>query len=83
VFMAFNGTILTMMLVSSAVAGLANWEFLRALALALPGTIVGAYIGGKLYWRLNEQRFNQLVLLLLLAMGVMLVGTTLFTALAG
>ena len=45
-FQAFNGTILSAMLAGSFAQGLVGSRFLLALAVALPGTLVGAGLGG-------------------------------------
>ena len=48
-------------------------RFLSALAVALPGTLVGAGLGALLYRRLDDQGFDRIVLGLLLASGLGLV----------
>jgi uncharacterized membrane protein YfcA len=73
VFLVFNGSILILALVSSAVAGLASAAFGWALLLAVPGTLVGVALGLRLYRRLDDRRFDRFVLSLLLASGVVLV----------
>jgi uncharacterized membrane protein YfcA len=69
-FQTFNFVMLTAMLAASAVAGLMGRDLFRALLFALPGTIVGARLGGWAYRKLDERRFDRLVLSLLLASGV-------------
>jgi uncharacterized membrane protein YfcA len=73
VFQAFNLTILSAMLLTSLVQGLIGWRFVAAGALALPGTLIGSWWGSRLYRRLDDRRFDRLVLLLLLVSGLGLV----------
>jgi uncharacterized protein len=67
---AFNVTILSAMLAVSLLRGLIDARFLLALAVALPGTLVGAVLGWLVYRRLDDRRFDRLVLGLLLACGL-------------
>ncbi len=73
VFQAFNTLILTAMLVASAVQGLVGMNLLLALAVAVPGTLLGAWLGMVVYRRLDDRRFDRIVLLVLLAAGLGLV----------
>jgi uncharacterized membrane protein YfcA len=73
VFQAYNSTMLTLMLVSSAVAGLMTRELGSALLWALPAGIAGTFAGTQAYRRLDDRRFDRLVLLLLLVAGITLV----------
>lgn len=72
-FQSFNFTILAVMLISSAAAGLSTWEFWRALLISLPATIAGSRFGHWLYVRLDERRFDHIVLGLLALSGISLV----------
>jgi uncharacterized membrane protein YfcA len=40
--------------------------------ICLPATLLGAYLGIRLYGRVNDQQFRTLVLSLLLASGIVL-----------
>jgi uncharacterized protein len=73
VFQAFNMTILSAMLVATLVQGLIGKRFLLALLLALPATLIGARLGAWLYHRLDDRRFDRVVLVLLLISGLGLV----------
>src|SRR5262245_39525655 len=73
VFQAFNMTILSAMLLATVVQGLASTRLLLALALSLPATLVGGRLGAWLYHRLDDRRFDRVVLALLLASGLVLV----------
>lgn len=73
VFQGFNLIVLASVLVVYAVMGLLSFDFLKAFALSLPGTIVGAYLGQVVYRRLADETFRRLVLGLLLIAGLTLV----------
>jgi uncharacterized protein len=46
---------------------------LALLAIALPALLIGAMVGWRVYGRLDEQRFRQVLALMLVASGVLLV----------
>jgi uncharacterized membrane protein YfcA len=50
-----------------------GWRLLSALAVALPGTLIGNGLGWLLYRRLDDRRFDHIVLWLLLISGLGLV----------
>jgi uncharacterized protein len=72
-FQAFNLTLLTAMLVASVVQGLVGMRFLVALAVAIPGTLAGSWTGARLYRRLDDRRFDRVVLVVLLLSGLGLI----------
>jgi len=72
-FQGFNLPILLSSLAALAVSGLLDARLLPMLLLAVPGTMVGAYIGRKLYTRVDAKRFNRIVLVLLIMAGMLLV----------
>jgi uncharacterized protein len=76
-FQAFNFTVLTAMLVASAVAGQIGLRSVLALCIAAPGTFIGAALGLRLYRRLDDVAFDRLVLLVLLLSGVALIWSSL------
>lgn len=76
VFQGYNLAILLFALASQGIAGLLTPELGRLLLLALPGTIVGAWVGRRIYGRLDTARFSVVVLALLLAGGAVLVVTS-------
>lgn len=76
VFQGYNVTILVFALVSQAAAGLFTAELGRLLLVALPGTIIGAWVGRRIYTRLDTRRFGTVVLVVLLFAGLALVATT-------
>ena len=77
VLQSYNLTILTFAFITQAIAGLVTMDLGRVVLIALPGTIVGAFIGRRVYNRLDTIRFDRVVLVLLLISGVALLLTTL------
>ena len=73
VFQAFNTLILTAMLVASAVQGQVGMNLLLALAVAVPGTLLGSWLGLRVYHRLDDRRFDRVVLAVLLVSGIGLI----------
>lgn len=74
-FQGYNTVILAATLASSLLAGLLPGWFWTMALITLPGTLVGVGIGVALYRRLDDRRFDRLVLGVLLAMGVSLMVT--------
>lgn len=72
-FQAFNFTVLTAMLAVSAVSGLVGFRSIAAFAVAAPGTLVGASLGLFIYRRLDDVRFDRVVLVVLLLSGISLI----------
>lgn len=70
VFQSFNLSILAVALVSQAVSGYLTGEVMSLAWRALPGTLVGAWLGRRLYHRVNVEVFNRIVLLVLLVAGI-------------
>lgn len=68
-FQAFNLSILAFAFVAHAAAGLLTPEVGWAVLVALPGTIVGAWIGAHTYTKLSDQRFRVIILTLLCISG--------------
>ncbi len=77
VFQAFNLAILAAVVGSHAASGLLTAELGRLALLALPGTLVGSWLGARAYHRLSDQRFHEVVLCLLGVSGLTLVWTSL------
>ncbi len=73
IFQAFNLAILVAALVAHAWAGFLTAQASMAILAALPGTILGSWIGARLYARLSDQRFRELILLLLCVSGALLI----------
>ena len=77
VLQPFNMTILAVAIVAHAVAGLFTFDLFRAIAFALPATLIGAYAGKGLYRRLGDHHFDRVVLAILFTAGVLVVGSSL------
>ena len=77
VFQTFNLTILTFAFFSQLVAGFMTAELWRLVLIALPGTLIGAFLGRRLYARLDNLRFDRVVLVLLLIAGFALLASAL------
>ena len=75
VFQGYNLCILAFALASQAGVGLLDARLAQLLLIALPGTIAGAWIGRRIYGRLDTERFGRVVLSVLLAGGVGIVLT--------
>jgi uncharacterized protein len=75
VFQGYNLSILVFALASQGFAGILTYEFGRVALIALPATMVSAWLGRKLYGRMDTRRFSTAVLVLLLAGGVVLLAT--------
>jgi hypothetical protein len=73
VFQAFNLAILLAAIVSQAATGRLTAEVGRLVLLALPGTLIGAWLGVRTYRRLADRRFHEVVLGLLGLSGLTLV----------
>jgi uncharacterized protein len=73
VFQAFNLTVLGAALIAHAVSGLLTAKVGLLVALALPGTLSGAWLGGRAYRRLSDRRFHEIVLYALGFSGLALI----------
>ncbi len=75
VFQAFSTAILSFALLAQAAAGLMSVELGRLVLVALPGTVIGSFIGRRLYTRLDTAKFEKAVLTLLFISGLMLLAS--------
>ena len=73
----FNMAILSLALVSHAVAGLLTRQVAVAAMVALPGTVAGAWIGAFIYRRLHDRSYQRIIMVLLLLSGIALIWTSL------
>jgi uncharacterized protein len=73
VFQTFNWAILFAALCLQAATGLIGPKVLWLALLAFPGTLVGAFLGARVYHALNDRNFGDLVLGLLFVSGIGLV----------
>ncbi len=73
IFQTFNWTVLAAALCLQAASGLVELKVLSFAALAFPGTVIGAWIGARVYHALSDRNFTDVVLGLLLLSGAGLV----------
>lgn len=73
----FNMSVLTLSLISAAVAGFLDRTFFLWAAITLPVTLIGARIGLQLYGRIDDTQFRRIVLVLLGLSGLTLIGSSL------
>lgn len=52
--------------------GLANWEVLKLVIVALPGMFLGLYVGNKIFFKLSELKFRRIVGIILVMVGMKL-----------
>jgi uncharacterized membrane protein YfcA len=72
----YNMSILTLSLVSAAVAGYLDRTFFLWAAISLPVTLASAHFGLKLYGRIDDAQFRRIVLVLLGLSGMTLIGSS-------
>jgi uncharacterized protein len=72
VFQMFNMTILSAVFLWHAATGLVSLRLVVMIALAMPGTFLGAWLGARSYRRLSDRRAQEVVLVLLLLSGLTL-----------
>jgi uncharacterized membrane protein YfcA len=73
VFQIFNFAVLFAALCLQAASGLLEPRLIWLTVIALPGTIIGASLGARLYHALSDRNFRDLVLALLVLSGAALV----------
>lgn len=72
-YQVFILAVLFMMLAASAVWGLIGWAFLKGALIVAPSTIIGAYCGEWLYRRVDDRRFDRIILTILMLSGIGLI----------
>jgi hypothetical protein len=77
IFQTFNTTVLFAALCAQAASGLVARDVLWFAALAFPATIVGSWLGARLYHALSDRNFRDVVLGLLFLSGAILVWNSL------
>jgi uncharacterized protein len=80
IFQTFNWTVLFVALCLQAAGGRVGGEVLWFAALALPGTVIGTWLGSRLYHALDDRNFRDVVLGLLFLSGAILVWNSIGTA---
>ena len=73
VMQAFTTAILFFALVAQLVTGLLTTELWQLVLVALPGTVIGSWIGQRAYGRLDNAKFEKAVLVVLFVSGAGLV----------
>jgi hypothetical protein len=77
IFQIFNLTVLVAALGFQVASGLVDRQVIWLALLALPGTIIGASVGARVYHALSDRNFRDVVLALLFLSGVGLVWSSL------
>jgi hypothetical protein len=77
IFQTFNWTVLFTALCLQAASGLVAREVVWLAVLAFPGTVLGSWIGAKLYHALSDRNFRDIVLGMLFLSGAILVWNSL------
>ena len=77
VFQTFNWTVLFVALCLQTASGLVAREVIWLAALAFPGTVLGSWIGARLYHALSDRNFRDIVLGMLGISGAILVWNSL------
>lgn len=77
IFQTYNWTVLSTALCIQAFSGLVAKEVIWLAMIAFPGTIVGAWLGARLYHALSDKHFSDVVLGLLFLSGLGLVWSSL------
>ena len=77
VYQPFNLTILAIVLCTYITQGTMTEEVWGLIFMCIPATIFGAFLGIRMYGRVNDQQFRAMVLWLLLASGIVLTASNL------
>jgi uncharacterized membrane protein YfcA len=77
VFQTFNWTVLFVALCLQTASGLVAREVIWLAVLAFPGTLLGSWIGARLYHALSDRNFRDIVLGMLVLSGATLVWNSL------
>src|SRR5690242_14128689 len=80
IFQGFNTSILFTALCLQAASGLVEREVLYYALIAFPATVVGSWLGARLYHALNDRNFRDIVLGLLFLSGAVLVWNSIVTS---
>ena len=76
VLQVFNLTILAVSFGAQLVTGSVGAVWLRLAAVAIPSTMVGSICGQAIYRRISHNRFDQIILLVLLLSGIFIIVQT-------
>jgi len=72
VYQLYNWTVLTVAFVLQLIGGLVGPQMIWLSLLALPGTLIGAWVGARAYHAMNDRNFGDAVLVLLFISGLIL-----------
>jgi uncharacterized membrane protein YfcA len=72
VYQPFNLTILAIVLCTYIAQGTMTEQVWELVLVCIPATILGTYLGIRMYGRVNDQQFRAMVLWLLLVSGIVL-----------
>jgi len=73
----FNMSVLTLAVVTAAIAGFLDTRFFIFVVLAVPTTLIGARLGLSLYGKVDDRQFRIIVLSLLGVSGITLIASSL------
>lgn len=76
IYQPFNLLVLTAASIAMIIAGQVTRDVWLIVALCLPATMLGSFIGSRIYKGVSEKLFRSVVLILLLASGSVLIGQT-------
>jgi uncharacterized membrane protein YfcA len=76
IFQTYNWAVLVAALLLQIFTGLIGTDVIGLALITLPGSILGAWLGARLYHALDDRNFRDVVLGLLLLSGISLVWTT-------
>jgi uncharacterized membrane protein YfcA len=79
IFQIFNSTVLVTSLVLQTASGFVETQVIWLVLVAFPGTLVGAWLGARVYHVLSDKHFGDIVLGLLFLSGVGLVWSSVGT----
>ena len=72
-YQVFILVVLFVMLIASALFGQFSWDFGAGALIVAPATVIGAYCGAWVYRRVDDHRFDRLILVILLLSGIGLI----------
>jgi uncharacterized protein len=73
VFQLFNFTVLAAALALQIISGMVDTQLIWLALTAFPGTILGAWLGARVYHAMSDRNFNDVVLVLLFLSGIGLI----------
>jgi uncharacterized protein len=73
IFQIFNFSVLVASLCIQIATGFVKPEVIWLVVIAFPGTLIGAWLGARIYHTLNDRHFSDIVLGLLFLSGIALV----------